>query len=554
MKKLLRSIACVGLAAVSALSFGACDLGREGEDEVISKDPKTINVRIIKAGHGTSYIYKLKEKFEAIYEEEGYKVNVLVPLSGLSRNDVVSSIHNNEGVDMFFVGQDIETGVAGEYGQLYADITESVYTKKPIRFDGTEEDTTVAAKIDGLQYDNMYGDKYYGLPYMFTVYAMGVNTKAMAEYPGMTIPRTSNELFACVETIMSKAMETGIFPYTYSLQNNTYPMIMFTQWMAQYAGYDEMKEFWTMQDSVTGKNLENPYEVFKSDAWTEATKAFFRMLDYNTAAFGASTQDFKSAQNQWMNGDAVFYSVGSWAYNEEKTRNINKLDDVTMTRVPVLSALGTKTFGTGTVYAYDDAKCERILCAIIDGVDANKEVATITSEVNAALNVNLQETDVLSVCQNVGLVTGNSDIETAVISEKSTKKDICSLFFRMCASDDGASLIAHETLTANPFKLYALSDVDSKWHQQYMNLIQNRYMKQMPRVAEGYRHQLGVTTLTPLTGDKLHTKILEYSVSIYNDYTYKKEGAYTAYYEKAEDLLTNIYTNAKNQWETGVWN
>ena len=79
-------------------------------------------------------------------------------------------------------------------------------------------------------------------------------------------------------------------------------------------------------------------------------------------------------------------------------------------------------------------------------------------------------------------------------------------------------------------------------------------MKQMPRVAEGYRHQLGVTTLTPLTGDKLHTKILEYSVSIYNDYTYKKEGAYTAYYEKAEDLLTNIYTNAKNQWETGVWN
>ncbi len=553
MSNVTKKLMCFVLATTSLLSLCACG-DREGERDVISDDPKTINVRINKAGHGTDYIYALKTKFEEIYREEGYKVNVLVPTNGFSHSSVNESIYNDDGLDMIFSGQEIELGVAGEYGTLYADITDIVYNQKPIRFDGTEEDTTVGEKIAGLQYDNSYGGKYYGLPYTFTVYGMGINTKAMAEFPGMEIPRTSNELFECIETIMSQATNTGIFPYTYSLQSNTYPMIMYLQWMAQYAGYDELKEFWSMQDSETGENLANPYEVYKSDAITESMKEFYRMMDYNTAAFGASTQDFKAAQNQWMNGDAVFYSVGSWVYNEEKIRNKNKIEDVILVRVPVISALGTKVFGAGTAYGYSAEKCEQILCAIIDGVDANKDAATITSEVNTALGVSLNEADVLEVCERVGYVTGNSDIENAIISVKSTKKDICALFFRMCASDDGASLIAHSTNTVNPFKLNALDDVNSNWHKGYTSLVHNRYMKQIPRMASGYRRQLGLTTLTPLTGDSLHTAILEDTVSIYNDYTYKKEKDYSVYYNKATELINDIYTNAKNQWESGLWN
>lgn len=555
MKKIFKNVACVGLAALSALSVTACGINRgDGQEEVIAKDPTIINVRIIKAGNGTSYMYKLKEKFEAIYAEEGYKVNVLVPLSGLGGSYVYESIYNNDGVDMYFVGQDIQRGVVGEYGQVLADITENVYEQKPIRFDGTEEDTTVAAKIEGLQYDNKYNGRYYGLPYTFTIFGLAVNTKAMANYEGMEIPRTSNEYFDCVETIMSKAKETGIFPYTYSLQSNNQPMMMFQYWQAQLAGYDELQEFWTMQDSETGENLANPYEVFNTYSFKEATKDMFRVMDYNTPAFGASTQDFKAAQNQWMNGDAVFYNVGAWAYNEEKVRNQNKLNDIAFARVPVHSALGTLFFGTDTAYGYSDEKCEEILCAIIDGVDANKEIETIVSEVNSALNVNLQQADVLEVAKRIGFIVGNSDIETAIISEKSTKKDICALFLRMCASDDGASLIAHEMLTANPFNLEALNDVDTKWHQGYTSLIFNRYRGQFPQYASGYRRDMGLTTLNPLTGDRMHTKILEYNVSIFNDYTYQKEGSYSEYYENAADLLAKIYNNAKTQWESGLWN
>ena len=72
MNNVTKKLICFLLATTSALSLFACG-DREGEKEVISNDPKTINVRINKAGHGTDYIYALKTKFEEIYKEDLYK-------------------------------------------------------------------------------------------------------------------------------------------------------------------------------------------------------------------------------------------------------------------------------------------------------------------------------------------------------------------------------------------------------------------------------------------------------------------------------------------------
>lgn len=552
MKK-INKILAVTLASVSVVgAFSACREG--GGEESFVKDGKTINVRISKSGYGTSYIYKLAEQFEETFKDEGYKVNVLVPLSGMSPTTPRQEIYSDNGTDMYFVGgDDISLGVVGEYGQCYADLTESVFNQKPISFDGTEEDCTVYSKIEGMGYETEYNGKHYGLPYAYSTSGMCVNTKVLKEEFNLEIPRTTNELFHCVETIMSKVGETGVFPITYSLAGNTYLNGFLTAWFSQYEGAEKYSEFWSMQENGTGANLEKPYEVFQMEGLKKAYTEYYRLLDYNIAAFGATTQDFKTSQNQWMNGDAVFYTSGDWAYAEEYIRNKDKLEDVTVVRFPLISALGEKIFGAGTSYNYTAEKCEEILCAIVDGVDANKESSVITQEVNAALAVNLTEADVKTVCERASYTFGNSKRTVAIVSEKSDVKDICALFFRMFASDDGASLVAHEMLSCNPFKLDALSDVDSTWHKSMTARNASRYNIRLDTICTGYRKSMKLSTYTPYTGDKTFQAVLDQGLTIYNDYNYTKVADVSIYKTAAEALVGTIYDNAKTQWENGQW-
>ncbi|MBQ4053070.1 MAG: hypothetical protein IJD33_01890, partial [Clostridia bacterium] len=47
-------------------------------------DGKTVNIRMTKAGNGVEWAYILAEKFEKVYAEEGYKVNILEPSADMS--------------------------------------------------------------------------------------------------------------------------------------------------------------------------------------------------------------------------------------------------------------------------------------------------------------------------------------------------------------------------------------------------------------------------------------------------------------------------------------
>lgn len=547
MKKFLKKTIIFVLAVVT-LAFTGCGRVPSDNSEPIS-DGKTVNVKISKAGYGTTYIYKLADRFNELYKEEGYKINVLYPQT-ISDSVVVQDIYDDKGIDLYFVGGSVEKGVAGDYGHCYADITDLVFNQKPIRFDGTEEDTTVAAKIENLYYDTTYEGKYYALPYAFNVEGMCVNVRVLKQY-GKSVPRTTNELFDCVETIMKSAAATDIFPVTYSLSSNNYPYIWVEMWLAQYMGYDGLTEFWTMQKD--GKNLEKPYEVFALDGIEEAFTEYYRFMDYNTAAFGSSTQTFKESQNQFMQGDAVFYASGDWTYNEEKIRNKNKMEDVICTRVPVASSLAVKFFGGNTAYGLSDEKCEEVLVRIIDGLDAGKTADVITAEINSALSLALAEKDVEEICRRASYVASVSFQATSIISEKSEVKDIAALFLRMVASDDGAKVMTEEMMCSNPFDLTAIKDLDSSWHRAVAKVVCNPYMKQIPQMATGYRRQLGITRWSPYTGDRLHDKVLDSQFSIYDNNTYEMIGDKAEYARLAKELSKQIYDNAKKQWESGIW-
>ena len=133
MKKFLKKTIIFVLAVVT-LAFTGCGRVPSDNSDPIS-DGKTVNVKISKAGYGTTYIYKLADRFNELYKEEGYKINVLYPQT-ISDSVVVQDIYDDKGIDLYFVGGSVEKGVAGDYGHCYADITDLVFNQKPIRFDG----------------------------------------------------------------------------------------------------------------------------------------------------------------------------------------------------------------------------------------------------------------------------------------------------------------------------------------------------------------------------------------------------------------------------------
>ena len=535
------------LAAIMAIGgLAGCDRGQV--NNTVISDGKTINIRANNQGLGYAFVEEMCKKFNELYKEEGYKVNLLAPIEGMSEQYIYQDIYQKSGVDIYVGAADLKGGVDGDYGLLFEDLTESVYNKKPIRFDGTEEENTVLNKIENFEYDNIYNGKYYGLPYVFSVFGLAVNTSLLQDFYGLELPRTTNEFSYCIEKIMEQASTTNVFPFTYSVGDNNYSTAYVRTWMAQYGGIEEYTEFWSMEDYETGETLSDPASVFGTESIEKMLEEFIRVYDYRTAAFGVESQNYKDAQKQLYRGEAVFYTVGDFLYNEERIRNESYLDDVSFIRIPILSSLGTKLFGTGTSYGFDAEKCESVLSTIVEGADANMAVADIVNKVNSELNVSIAEADVETVCERRNYVYGNSETSNVFVSTHSEVKDICSLFLRMWASDDGASLIATNMNSNNPFNLNALKNVNNSWQPGVSNIVTNRYMTQLPMNATGFRREeAAISGAFTLTGLRVHSYVLQnHRVTIYKEGSYKKEGDSSAYKSAAQKMADDIYTDAKN--------
>lgn len=559
MKKHLSRLIVAILATVTAFtSFGA--LAACGNDKVVT-DGKTVNVRFYKAGYGTTYLTAMKEKFEAAYADEGYKINVLAGRADLTSTNVFQDIYSGKGADLYFVsGCDLWASLNGDYAGtegLFADITESVYNQKPIKFDKTEEDVTVKDKLGNLadNYEMSYDSKYYGLPYALSVAGLAVNKTKLESY-GLSLPKTTNQMFACSDEIMKKASETGDYPYTFSTTGNNYPSIMYNTWMAQYGGLEEFNRFWSMSND-DGSPMENCYEVFGYESIEKMLEVTFRAFDPNTAAPGSLTQDFTSAQSKIVNGEAVFYSVGDWFFNEVSANYSAKLNDIAFIKVPVISSLGTKLFGSGTAYALDDAKCEEVLVAIIDAFDEGKSTAEIIAAATAKAGKTVGEADVEKVCEARGLTRNSSETALAYVSNKASAeaKEIAALFLRMCASTDGASLIAKNTQTSNPFATDALKDSEYQWFKDVNAITSDSRTVVFNVKSTGYRYVLGLDNFSPYLGGFIASNVLGKEVSVYTTLTGEPNGnSLSVFTDAAKAMAEENYTQCRSQFTGGKWN
>ena len=543
MKKFSK-ICAVGMTIATLLSVAAC--GPKGGGDVISNDENTLNVKIRKAGYGTSYIYELKEQFEKTFAEEGYKINVLAPREDLGASSVYREIYSGGGIDVYFT-TDANAGVAvnGEYGKTTADITEGVFKKSAIKFDGSEETQTIEEKLSYYNMDSgLVGDKVYGIPYALSIGGLAVNKKVLQEN-GLEVPRTSKEMLDAADKIMETANSTDRFPFAFSLTGQNYVHSTLNAWIAQYGGIEEYNKIMSF-DNADGTIMDNPEAVYEYDSLKYALEIIYNFYDYNMAAYGCSTSDFSTVQGKIMRGDATFMSVGDWMFNEEFERFTNYLNDVVFVNTPVISQLGIKLFGAGSSYNMSEDDADKTLSTIIKYADQNKLAEEIKPLVDQELGKNINLEDVKTVCERRGITRIRSACDL-VVSEKSEKKDLANIFLRFCASEEAGQLFAKEARTISPYSYKVAVNSEYAWIKSASNVAMNPYLKLIDIAAQGTRKQLGVA-LFPNAGEFFSTGIYEQGVTRYDDslklvkgrdvYTTAVAAMLNAEYEYARDRIS----------------
>ena len=562
MKKTKGISLLLAAVAVATCGFTAC-----GKDKVV--DGSTIVVKCVEAGFGTDWLYELKNKFEAAYAEEGYKVKIMTPSRQISGDNVLRDLylgHAKSQTDLYITA-DIKTdkvGVNSDYGKiLAADLREYVYDKPAISYNGEEESVLISEKLssDIVPFVTDTQGVMYGFNWVQSSGGLVVNTRKLAKY-NLAIPKTTNEMFDCFDKIycgyngVENSVKSGTYPLTYVTGTNGqgYTVSFLNTLMAQYDGdfYEQFWSFQTMDDSGAMVTMtDNGYDVFNDETVYEMLKVAYRTFDKNIAAPGSVSQELNQAQTKMMtdrNG-AVFMFNGDWMLNEVKLSYEKELPDIDFVNYPVISALGIKLFGSGTAYNMSETDCDALLSYIIGLVDENKSIADIITAVKENKGVDLAEADAKEVARARGVSFSRGVEHIGFMTADTPKKDIASLFLRMMASDDFGKTFSVLGNGSTPYYAQINTTSGYKFVEHASKIVANQYFSLINSGAQAYRKQLLKNNNMFMSQPHLPNYIASNSTaSIYNREGGKNGSGLEVYDIVAQALQTAEHQNVKNNW------
>ena len=147
MKKSI-SMILAATAAISCLGFGA---GCQAQEN-ISKDEKTVNVKLYKAGFGDEFATVLEEKFNQAFAKEGYKMNIASSEYSNSGSTTLADLYDGfdkNGIDLYITGAVMPNNVSetGIYErELVEDLQSMVFDQPAINYDGSYSEKKISQR------------------------------------------------------------------------------------------------------------------------------------------------------------------------------------------------------------------------------------------------------------------------------------------------------------------------------------------------------------------------------------------------------------------------
>lgn len=539
MKKRVLSVILASMLAVASLT--GC-----GGEKGMSKDDKTLNVRVYKGGYGDDAIRALAAAFSSAYAEKGYQVNVVSADSSIQGTTVTNELllGDNNGIDMYFTANVtpsmlVTNSLESDVDMIAADLSD-VYASKPIGSDGVEEELTIAEKLKPgfIDYQTYYGDveEYNGKPYGFALRTSPsgfiVNEELLSQY-GLELPRTTDELVNCYTTIAAKTGDTGIYPNAWAGYNaSSYWYMVEDVWVAQYSGVDTYQKFLTMEYS---DDMSEGWKVYEDEGWTKSIEVLEILLNQDYAPVKTISMDHNTAQHKFLGGEAVFMSNGAWLQNEMAANYEAEAKKLVMIKTPVISALGVK-LGLDGNGGSDAAKCDTILSQIVGFIDEGKADAEIITEVSGANSVTVTTEQIEAIRMARSIYYDKGVEETVILNAYSEKLDIAKLFLRFIASDAGCEIMFDYSASYAPYKTsedFAEADSDSQFMSSVNAIANQENAQYIYRRPSGYRFLFNVD---------FFSKHMEYEKAIASS-----RGKLTA-----EDIMSDELEYAKEIWAKRV--
>ena len=344
---------------ICALTLGVSLVGCIKAPDV-KVEEGTVRIAVIDRGYGKQFAYDLAEAFSAKAEETGYKAQVVFDTAETSAitNTMEMGIDNE--IDVYFSESSPifewlarkNTFVPG-YDYALADLEDVLNSPADPAYQEVQEnpqltnrDLINASALRSLTLDE--NGKVYAIPWTSDITGIYYNHKVLTqlnanldENSKIELPKTTKEMFKVFEQVKAvNGANQKPYAFTFGNQHNYLDNCAFTTWWAQYAGQEELNNFYQ------GKNSSGEYtpEIFNSDSRLAALKVMREMLiqENGYAATGDYALHVFMSQDQFFEGDALFHFNGGWLEREQSEKFEPDEYDVRSFKMPVVSDIVNK--------------------------------------------------------------------------------------------------------------------------------------------------------------------------------------------------------------------
>lgn len=551
LKKLL-AVALSVITACTCLSFAACS------EPAVQNDGKTVNVMMQLSGYGTAYVEDVARKFEEVYAEEGYKINLLDARSSFSGASALTEMrldYEKSGIDLVMTGGvTIKQCLDEEYGACI-DNLDDVYNNGAINFDGSVDPVPIKDKYKSeysLERMRHSDGHYYTFSTTDGVRGLVYNEKVLKRYGIETYPVTTDELFEMFDIIYNgNAQVQGIRPVTWGGDNAAaYALGTLYLGIAQLIGTENFQEFFELDYLLNedGTIKADGYKFFEDYApeLEAVLETLIQKFDVLYSYTGSKTQLHTKAHAQLVTGKTAFMQDGQYFYTEVMNDFPTYLNDIRMAPNPIVSYLGEKLKLDGT--GNDKAKCDDILSFMCksydDGVRTSAELESKTEAQFPGVDITTEQCERIMEARSAYFGALGS---SSYVLKQSPVKDIAKLFIRMMHSEDVADIYAKYGM----FHSFGKADESLYAHQ---------FVKDAAKLIAD-KNYIATSVLKPGTVRANTNMFLlpmynaNIVLSINNEMGTPEAGlAARNYTEIAKTVLTNVQNHAKENWAKLIGN
>ncbi len=440
-KKLI-ALLLVLVMAVGMLA-GCGGSGDSGNVSGNGTGSKRLVIKFFKGGYGQDWLEAVAEAFEEVYKDEGYKVVLEVRAGtggatvaeqelklGPDKNDV--DLYFASGVSTHDVLNYSKKVMREENAPLLEPLND-IYNAPAIGADRQPESKIIKDRVfPGFEDSYLYkgtNEAWKGQIFNLSEFASStglfVNTKVLEKY-GLSVPNTTEEFAAVVETISQKGAADGVYPFTWAGNNAPgYWFYLWYDWFAQYSGVEAFNN-WVATMPASGDVINDGWQVYEDKGILEAFKAMEPLMKLDYSADGAVNFTHTEAQHYLMVGEAAFMVTGDWLLNEMKLDYFQEAStDVQMIKAPVVSVIGQELGIT-------DAQLSKAISMIDEGKADGDIMAAVSG---------LDEAGVQRIRKARGIYSSIGGELQIMIPAYGDAKDVAKLFVQFLYSEDGCRIV-----------------------------------------------------------------------------------------------------------------